>query len=81
VADPDRQLILIGHEAAHMLLGHQPRERPSPSPFIYLDPDVVAATVTFHNYSQADEREADEFARQLLTASHLDPGRHEYRQA
>ena len=66
-ADPDRRLILIGHETAHLLLGHQPRERPSP--FIYLDPDVVAATVTFHGYGQADEREAADFAHLLLTTA------------
>ena len=66
-ADADQQLRLIGHEVAHLLLGHHARERPSP--FTHLDPAAVAETVTFHGYSQADEREADDFARLLLSAA------------
>jgi hypothetical protein len=66
-ANADQQLQLIGHEAGHLLLGHQARERPSP--FTLLDPAAVAATVTFHGYSRADEREADDFARWLASAS------------
>jgi hypothetical protein len=66
-ADADEQLQLIGHEVAHLLLGHQPYERPSP--FTHLDPATVAETVTFHGYSQADEREADDFARLLVSAA------------
>jgi hypothetical protein len=67
-ADADEQVQLIGHEVAHLLLGHQPRERPSP--FARLDPAAVAETVTFHGYSQADEQEAEDFARLLVfTAS------------
>jgi sortase (surface protein transpeptidase) len=65
-ANAGQQLQLIGHEAAHLLLGHQPRERPSP--FTHLDPAAVAETVTFHGYSQADEQEADDFARLLAQA-------------
>jgi hypothetical protein len=66
-AHADQQLQLIGHEVAHLLLGHQPHERPSP--FTHLDPAAVAEAVTFHGYSQADEREADNFARLLLSAA------------
>jgi hypothetical protein len=66
-ASADQQLQLIAHEVAHLLLGHQPRERPSP--FTHLDPAVVAQTVTFHGYSQADEQEADDFARLLVSAA------------
>jgi hypothetical protein len=66
-ADADQQLQAIGHEAAHLLLGHQPHQRPSP--FLHFAPAVVAETVTFHGYSEADEREADEFARMLLSAA------------
>jgi hypothetical protein len=66
-ADADRQLRVIGHEAAHLLLGHEPHERPSL--FTHLDPAVVAETVTFHGYSPADEREADDFARLLVSAA------------
>jgi hypothetical protein len=66
-ADADQQLQLIGHEVAHLLLGHQAHERPSP--FTHLDPAAVAETVTIHGYSQADEREADDFARLLLSAA------------
>jgi LmbE family N-acetylglucosaminyl deacetylase len=29
-ADTDQQLQLIGHEVAHLVLGHQPHEHPSP---------------------------------------------------
>ena len=65
----DQQLRLIGHEVAHLLLGHQPRERPSP--FIHLDPAAIAGTFTFHGYSQADEQEADEFARLLVSTLDL----------
>jgi hypothetical protein len=66
-ANPGQQLRLIAHEAAHLLLGHQPRERPSP--FTHLDPAAVAETVTFHGYSQADERKAEDFAHLLVSAA------------
>ena len=66
-ADADQQLRAIGHEVAHLLLGHQAHERPSP--FAHLDPATVAETVTVHGYSQADEREADDFAFLLLSAA------------
>jgi hypothetical protein len=66
-ADPDQHLQLIGHEIAHLLLGHQPHERPSP--VTHLDPAAVAETITFHGYSQVNEREADDFARSLLSAA------------
>jgi hypothetical protein len=71
-ADADQQLQAIGHEVAHLLLGHQALERPSP--FAHLDPAAVAETVTFHGYSQADEQEAHDFALLLLsTASNAAP--------
>ena len=35
-AGPDQQLIAIGHEIAHLLLGHRPREHPTP--FTHLNP-------------------------------------------
>ena len=67
-ADADQQLQLIGHEVAHLRLGHVPHERPSP--FTHLAPAAVAETVTFYGYSQADEQEADDFVRLLaFTAS------------
>ena len=67
-ADPDQQLLAISHEIAHLLLGHRPREHPTP--FTHLDPAAAAdVTTTFHGYAQADEREAHDFARLLLSAA------------
>jgi hypothetical protein len=64
-ADDDQQLLAIGHEIAHLILGHRARERPSP--FTHLDP--VAVTTAFHGYAHADEREANDFARFLVSAA------------
>jgi hypothetical protein len=67
-ADPDQQLRAILHEVAHLLLSHRPHERPSP--YTHLDPAAVATeTVAWHGYSQADEREAADFAALLLSAA------------
>jgi hypothetical protein len=67
-ADPDHQLRAIGHEVAHLLLGHRPHRLPSP--YTHLDPATAAAeTVTWHGYSQADEQEAADFATLLLSAA------------
>ena len=68
-ADADQQVQVIGHKVAHLLLGHQPLAHPSP--FTHLDPAAVAETITVHGYSQADEREADDFALLLLSASNV----------
>ena len=66
-ADANRQLQLIGHEAAHLLLGHQPRERPAL--LVHLNLATVAETVTFHGYSYTDEREAEDFAHLLVSTA------------
>jgi hypothetical protein len=66
-ADIDQQLRAIGHEIAHLLLGHQALELPSP--LVHLDPAAVAGTIAFHGYSQEDERQADDFALLLLSAA------------
>ena len=53
--------------AAHLLLGHQPRERPAL--LVHLNLATVAETVTFHGYSYTDEREAEDFAHLLVSTA------------
>jgi hypothetical protein len=72
VADPAQQLHAIGHQVAHLLLGHQAAASPAASQALlpHLDPSIVAAPLTFSCFAPEDEMAADEFAS-LLTAQAL----------
>ena len=64
--DSQRQLHAIGHQLAHLLLGHQGRDDRH-SLFPHLDPALSATAPLISRYAESDELEADTFAL-LLTA-------------
>ena len=63
-ASPAQQLCAIGHQVAHLLLGHQavPSASASPALFPHLDPALVATVLTTWRFAPVDEMAADEFA-------------------
>lgn len=64
--DQALQLREIAHQAAHMLLGHQPLEADVGRMFPHLDPATVADVLTIYCYSEADERTAAELASRVV---------------
>src|SRR5579862_593780 len=71
-ADPAQQLRAIGHQVAHLLLGHQAPPSDSASRAL-LAPSLVTAVLPVSHFSSADEMAADEFAA-LLVARALPSG-------
>jgi hypothetical protein len=71
-ASPLQQVHAIGHQVAHLLLGHQATASPAASQalFPHLNPSYVAATLAVSSFAPADEVAADEFAT-LLAAQAL----------
>jgi hypothetical protein len=71
--DPRRQLHAIGHQLAHLLLGHQGRNDPQ-FLFPHLDPVALQAMApAILRYAEADELEADTFASLLVARANLAP--------
>ena len=68
-ADQIRQLREIAHQAAHVLLGHQPAPYDAGHLFPHLDPELVTTVLAISRYSQADEQAAAEFAARVVTAA------------
>jgi hypothetical protein len=60
-----RQLHAIGHQLAHLLLGHQSQDDRQ-SLFPHLDSALTAMAPLIVRYSRADEAEADQFAALLI---------------
>jgi hypothetical protein len=63
--DSRLQLHAIGHQLAHLILGHQGQDDRR-SLFPHLDPALTAAAPVIDVYSETDEREADHFASLLI---------------
>jgi Zn-dependent peptidase ImmA (M78 family) len=68
--DSRRQLHAIGHQLAHLLLGHQCQDDHQ-SLFPHLDPALTATAPPIVRYSEADESEADHFAALLIARANL----------
>jgi hypothetical protein len=67
-ADQAEQLLGIAHQAAHILLGHQPGSGDAtPSLFPHLVPEFAAATLAISRFSEADELAANNFASRMGT--------------
>jgi hypothetical protein len=73
--NPAQQLRAIGHQAAHLLLGHQamPSASASQALFPHLATSFAAAVLPISSFAPADEMAADEFAS-LLVARALPSG-------
>jgi hypothetical protein len=71
-ADLGQQVRAIGHQVAHLLLGHQamPSASASQALFPHLAPSLVATMITISRFDPADEMAADEFGS-LFTARAL----------
>lgn len=65
-ADRHQQLHEIAHQAAHMLLEHQPAASAAGILFPHLDPAMAGAVLTISRYSEADERTAAQFASEVV---------------
>jgi hypothetical protein len=70
--DSRRQLHAIGHQLAHLLLGHQGRDDRQ-SLFPHLDPVLHATAPAISRYAEADEMEADTFASLIVARANLAP--------
>jgi hypothetical protein len=70
--DPGRQLHAIGHQLAHLLLGHQGRDEREPL-FPHLGPVLLATAPAILRYAETDELEADTFASLLVAKASLNP--------
>jgi Zn-dependent peptidase ImmA (M78 family) len=68
--DSRRQLHAIGHQLAHLILGHQGRDD-SQSLFPHLDPALTAKAPMIARYSETDESEADHFAALLIARANI----------
>jgi hypothetical protein len=70
--NPRAQLHAIGHQLAHLLLGHQGRDERE-SLFPHLDPVLLATAPAILRYAETDEIEADTFASLLMAKANLNP--------